>query len=161
MLEASSSARYAWYTQTRVPCATLFTSIDGAYSSDTGFTGTVCSLLSSVMNAVQTQSSEEWLTTAQSSCTCDQTSKWTDCKELNTRKFSVKYCLQVYFKTYYTNIKVHQELEDGPKHNPHAAQSEEVAAQEVQNKLDLLRADTEAWYRTIQKCPPLADGESE
>ncbi|KAG0726408.1 hypothetical protein GWK47_036664 [Chionoecetes opilio] len=80
-------------------------------------------------------------------------------KELNTLEILVKYCLQVYFKIYY-DIKVHHRLEDGPKQHPHAAQSDEVAAQEGPNSCDLLCADR-SMVRTLIMCPPLADGESE
>ncbi|KAG0712497.1 hypothetical protein GWK47_018354 [Chionoecetes opilio] len=46
-----------------------------------------------------------------------------------------------------------------PQVHPHAAQSDEVAAQEGPNSCDLLRADR-SMVHTLRMCP-LADGESE
>ncbi|KAG0724306.1 hypothetical protein GWK47_040839 [Chionoecetes opilio] len=110
-----------------LPLRHLITSIDGPTSSDTGFTGPVCSLLSSV-NEMQYNAEfrvvpggedlteiPEWLTTAQSLVYMWTRKHGLTGKELNTLEILVKYCLQVYFKLYY-DIKVHHRLEDGPKH---------------------------------------------
>ncbi|KAG0703828.1 hypothetical protein GWK47_024812 [Chionoecetes opilio] len=134
-----------------LPLRHLITSIDGPTSSDTGFTGPVCSLLSSV-NEMQYNAElrgvpggedlteiPEWLTTAQSLVYMWTRKHGLTGKELNTLEILVKYCLQVYFKLYY-DIKVHHRLEDGPKHIL-TQLSDEVAAQEGPNSCDLLRAD--------------------
>ncbi|KAG0703609.1 hypothetical protein GWK47_024829 [Chionoecetes opilio] len=110
-----------------LPLRHLITSIDGPTSSDTGFTGPVCSLLSSV-NEMQYNAEfrvvpggedlteiPEWLTTAQSLVYMWTRKHGLTGNELNTLEILVKYCLQVYFKLYY-DIKVHHRLEDGPKH---------------------------------------------
>ncbi|KAG0723219.1 hypothetical protein GWK47_043081 [Chionoecetes opilio] len=107
-------------------------------SSDTGFTGPVCSLLSSVKemqyNAdfrgvpgvknlteipeyiLVNMSTDQQMAhhSPVAHVHVDQKHGLTG-KELNTLEILVKYCLQVYFKLYY-NIKVHPRLEDCPKH---------------------------------------------
>ncbi|KAG0724775.1 hypothetical protein GWK47_004955 [Chionoecetes opilio] len=121
-----------------LPLRHLITSIDGPTSSDTGFTGPVCSLLSSV-NEMQYNTEfrgvpggkdlaeiPEYILVNMSTdqqmahhspvarIHMDRMHGLTG-KELNTLEILVKYCLQVYFKLYY-DIKVHHRLEDGPKH---------------------------------------------
>ncbi|KAG0727262.1 hypothetical protein GWK47_035023 [Chionoecetes opilio] len=122
-----------------LPLRHLITSIDGPTSSDTGFTGPVCNLLSS-MNEMQynaelrgvpggedlteipeyilvNMSTDRLLTTAQSLVYMWTRKHGLTGKELNTLEILVKYCLHVYFKLYY-DIKVRHRLEDGPKHIP-------------------------------------------
>ncbi|KAG0713873.1 hypothetical protein GWK47_015235 [Chionoecetes opilio] len=161
----------------RVAPAPLITSIDGPTSSDTGFTGPVCSLLSSVnemqynaeLEECQTvKSSRRYrgnilvnmglLTAAQSLGTLDQKA-WTDWKELNTLEILVNTACRWDFKLYY-DIKVHHRLEDGPKHIITQLRVMRAQAQEGPNSCDLLRADS-SMVRTLRMCPPLADGESE
>ncbi|KAG0702766.1 hypothetical protein GWK47_025015 [Chionoecetes opilio] len=106
----------------------------------------VCSLLSSV-NEMQYNAEFRrvpggedlteipgWLTTAQSLVYMWTRKHELTGKELNTLEILVKYCLQVYFKLYY-DIKVHHRLEGRPQAHPHAAQSDEVAAQEGPKQL--------------------------
>ncbi|KAG0718007.1 hypothetical protein GWK47_053318 [Chionoecetes opilio] len=81
-------------------------------------------------------------------------------KELNTLEILVSTacrCTSNHFKLYY-DIKVHHRLKNGPKHHPHAAQGDEVAAQEGPNSCDLLRADR-SMVHTLRMCPPLKESE--
>ncbi|KAG0727746.1 hypothetical protein GWK47_034004 [Chionoecetes opilio] len=152
-----------------LPLRHLITSIDGPTSSDTGFTGPVCSLLSSV-NEMQynaefrgvpggadlTEIPEYILVNMSTTRAQSLVYMWTRKygligKELNT--------LEILVKLYY-DIKVHHRLEDGPKHI--LTQLRVMMSQPRRSKQlwTLLRADR-SMVRTIRMCPPLADGESE
>ncbi|KAG0720976.1 hypothetical protein GWK47_047364 [Chionoecetes opilio] len=111
-----------------LPLRHLITSIDGPTSSDTGFTGPVCSLLSSV-NEIQYNAEFRGVPGGEDlteipeyilvNMSTDQQVSYQLVQAvkrgvLPSELQEIK-CGKVYFKLYY-DIKVHHRLEDGPKH---------------------------------------------
>ncbi|KAG0719337.1 hypothetical protein GWK47_050703 [Chionoecetes opilio] len=111
-----------------LPLRHLITSINGPTSSDTGFTGPVCSLLFSV-NEMQYNAEFRGVPGGEDLTEIPEyilVNMSTDQQVSYQRVQAVKRgvlpselqeikCGKVYFKLYY-NIKVHHRLEDGPKH---------------------------------------------
>ncbi|KAG0718570.1 hypothetical protein GWK47_052196 [Chionoecetes opilio] len=142
-----------------LPLRHLITSIDGPTSSDTGFTGPVCSLLSSV-NEMQYNAEfrgvpgvedlteiPEYILMAHHSPVVrvhvDQKHGLTG-KELNTLEILVKYCLQVYFKLYY-DIKVHHRLEEAPSTSSRSSEVMRSQPKNVQTAVTFY-VRTGAWF---------------